>query len=225
MSAVGYELRDDVVRLAWDDGKANSVSSPVIAELEALLDRAAEEGAKAVSLTGRPGRFCAGFDLGELGQGGDTTRRLVRAGAELLVRIYELPIPVVVGCSGHALGLGALLLLAADARIGAPGSWKIGLNEVAISLALPTFGTELASARLSRRHLTRAAQHAEIYDPAGAVDAGFLDLVCDEGRLDDAVAAEAGRLGTLAGPAFAVTKQRLHAATIGRIRASLDVEF
>ena len=222
MARIGYALRSDAAYLTWDDGKANAVSSPTLIELNEALDRAESDSARAIVLTGRPGVYCAGFDLKELGSGGDATRKLVRTGAELLIRLYECPTPIVAGCTGHALGMGALLLLAPDVRIGDPGPHKIGLNEVAISLALPTFGTELAMERLSRRHLTRAVQLAEIYDPVGAVDAGYLDRVCPSGGLEAALEAEAARLAALSGPAHGRTKQRLHAATIKRIRASLD---
>lgn len=225
MSTVDYALRDGVAHLAWDDGKANAVSSAAVSHLNAALDRAEQDEATAIALIGRPGRFCAGFDLNALRAGGDGSQQLVRAGAELMLRLYEHEAPVVVGCSGHALGMGALLLLGADVRIGAPGPYKIGLNEVSISLSLPTFGTEMAAARLSRRHLTRAAQLAEVYDPPGAVDAGFLDALAPDGGLEEAVLAEATRLGAFSRRAHAETKQRLHAATAERIRASIEREF
>ena len=75
---------------------------------------------------------------------------LVTAGAELLLDIYTHPLPIVIGCTGHAMAAGALLLLAADTRIGAEGEFKIGLPEVAIHMTMPIFGLELARDRLAR---------------------------------------------------------------------------
>ena len=49
------------------------------------------------------------------------------------------------------------------------GDFKIGFNEVAIGMTLPWFGVELATERLSRRHLQRVVTQAEPYDPQGAV--------------------------------------------------------
>ena len=121
-----YEGREGTAFLHWDDGKSNSVSSETLGELNAALDRAEQEAATAIAIVGRPGVFCAGFDLKELGAGGDTMRALVRTGAELLVRLYRFPLPVVMGCSGHALGMGALVLLSADVRFGSAGEHKIG---------------------------------------------------------------------------------------------------
>ena len=38
-------------------------------------------------------------------------------------------------CTGHALAAGGLMLLVGDRRIGAEGPFKVGLNEVAVSVA------------------------------------------------------------------------------------------
>jgi enoyl-CoA hydratase len=219
-STLTYALEDRVAVLRLDDGKANALSHEAIAALHAALDRAEKE-AGSVLVLGREGRLCAGFDLAVMRSGADAVRRLVTAGAELFLRLYEHPLPIAVGCTGHALAAGAILLLSADARIGARGDFKIGLNEVAIGMALPIFAYELARDRLSKRHLARATSQAEIYAPEGAVDAGFLDSLCEPGALETTALAEARRLAALPQPAFRLTKKGLHGATVARLRASL----
>ena len=211
---------DRVAVLRLDDGKANALSHAAIDALQAALDRAEKE-AGAVCLLGRPGRLSAGFDLAVMRSGTEPMRRLVGAGAELCLRMALYPLPIVVGCTGHALAAGALLLLAADARIGARGDWKLGLNEVAIGLALPVFAYELARERLSKRHLLRATTQAELYTPDAAVDAGFLDSVCEPAELVPAALAEARRLAALPQQAFARTKQALRGEMVASIRTSL----
>ena len=59
---VKFSVVNDVATLAMDDGKANAYGPEMIAALSAGLDRAAAE-ARAVVIRGRPGVFCAGFDL------------------------------------------------------------------------------------------------------------------------------------------------------------------
>ena len=211
---------DRVAVLRLDDGKANALSHAAIDALQAALDRAEKE-AGAVCLLGRPGRLCAGFDLAVMRSGTEPMRRLVGAGAELCLRMALYPLPIVIGCTGHALAAGALLLLAADARIGARGDWKLGLNEVAIGLSLPVFAYELARERLSKRHLLRATTQAELYAPDAAVDAGFLDSVCEPAELAPAALAEARRLAALPQPAFARTKKSLRGEMVASVRASL----
>ena len=217
---IRYELRDGVALLRMDDGKANALSPARIQGLNGLLDRSEAE-AGAVLWLGRPGCFCAGFDLGVMRSGGEAMRGLVGAGAELFARLLVHPRPVVVACTGHALAAGALALLAADARLGARGDFKIGLNEVAIGMTLPLFAVELARLRVSKRHFARATAQAEIYAPDAAVDAGFLDRVLEPEALFDASLAEARRLGALSRRGFAETKRRANAPTHARIRETL----
>ncbi len=215
-----YSLDGRVAVLRLDDGKANALSHAAIDALHAALDRAEKE-AGAVCLLGREGRFCAGFDLGVMRSGVEPMRRLVTAGAELLLRMAVHPLPIAVGCTGHALAAGALLLLAADARVGARGEFKIGLNEVAIGMSLPIFAYELARERLSKRHWLRATAQAELYAPEAAVDAGFLDAVCEPAALGAAALAEGRRLAALPQPAFRLTKAALRGALVAEIRATL----
>jgi enoyl-CoA hydratase len=218
---VRFSLAGPVARLDFDDGKANVISPASLPALNAALDRAEKE-AGAVALFGRPGRFCAGFDLNTMQSGADSARRLVAGGARLAARLAASPLPVVIGCGGHALAMGALLLLGADLRIGAEGDFKLGLNEVAIGLTLPAFAVELANERLAKRHLLRATTTAEAYGPAAACDAGFLDRVVPAERLEAETMAEATRLAELPRPAFAGTKLALRGAMVERIRAGLD---
>ena len=215
-----YRLEGPVARLHFDDGKANAVSHAALEAFHRALDRAEKE-AGAVLLLGRPGRFCAGFDLNTMAAGPEAARGLVAAGAELLLRMSEAPLPIVAACGGHALAMGALLLLASDLRLGAEGEFKIGLNEVAIRMTLPVFAVELARERLSRRHLGRATVLAEVYDPAGAAAAGYLDRVVAPAALDAEALAEAARLAELPRRAFAETKRRLRGPRVERVRAAL----
>src|SRR5215475_2216116 len=204
---VRYALHERVAVLSIDDGKANALSPALIAALHAALDRAEREAA-AVLLVGRPGRFSAGFDLSIMTGGLDGLRALVKAGAELLLRMYLYPRPVVVAGSGHALAAGALLLLAADLRVGARGQFKIGLNEVAIQLTLPVFAMELARDRLAKRWFTIATSQARVFDPETACEAGYFDLLAEPDALLETALAQAQRLAALPHPAFRDTKLR-----------------
>ncbi len=222
-AAVTYLLDDESVALVrLDDGKANALSRSVLAELHAAFDRAEKDEAKAVVLCGREGRFCAGFDLSVMREGPDKAMRLVLEGADLGARIYDFPAPVVIGATGHALAMGAVLLLSADERIGADGPFKVGLNEVAIGMTLPVFALVLAEERLSRRHLPRATAGAEIYTPAEAVDAGYLDrVVTPEAVVDEAVARARMLASTLDAAAHRNTKRALRAPALERLRQAI----
>jgi len=218
--SVRYELLDSIAVISLDDGKANALSPALLRAVHAQLDRAEKEAA-AVLLAGRAGRLSAGFDLSVMTSGVDAMRQLVLDGAELLLRMYLFPRPIVTACTGHALAAGALLLLASDYRIAARGNFKIGLNEVAIQIPLPIFAVELARDRLSKRHFTSAATQARIYDPEGALEAGYLDALENSESLMDAALHHARRLAALVNPAFSLTKERERGATVRLIRESL----
>jgi len=214
------EVRDGVAVIRMDDGKANAFSFEMLDALGAALDQAEQE-ARALVLVGRPGRFSGGFDLAVMNQGGEAMVRLVTMGGRLALRLYEFPIPVVIGCTGHALAMGAVLLCAADLRIGAAGAWKIGLNEVAIGLALPVFALELARERLARGYLQRATVLAEIYDGEEAMAAGFLDRIELPDQVEAAAIEAARGLAALPREAHQATKRALRADALATIRASL----
>jgi enoyl-CoA hydratase len=220
-----YQLDDAVAVITLDDGKANVFSTAVVAHLHELLDQAEADGARALVLVGRPGRFSAGFDLAEMTASAESARSLVAAGARLWLRIYGLGIPTVAACTGHALAGGAITLLSCDLRIGADVPAKIGLNEVAIGLVLPKFAVALASDRLLKTHLTAATMGAQVHDPAGALAAGYLDRVVPEAELLETAMAEARRLGALRTGAYAGTKQNLRAAMIAETEAGIDEDM
>ena len=217
-------IDDGVAVVRLDDGKVNVISHRVIELLHAALDDA-EASASSVAVIGRDGKLSAGFDLTEMTAGAAQAAALVGAGGRLLMRIYGHPQPVVLGVTGHALAAGALLTLSCDTRIGGDGPAKIGLNETAIGMGLPHYAVELAQARLAPAHLLRAAAQAEIYDPRGAVEAGYLDRVVPAADVEAEVVAEARRLGALPGGAHRHTKRALHQAMIDRVLERLDEDM
>lgn len=205
-----------VVSAGLDDGKVNALTFDVLARLQEAVATAGE-ARKPLVIAGRPGQFCAGFDLSVM-RGGDWDRTvaLTTEGGRLFKAILEAPVPVVVACTGHALAAGALLLLSADHRVGPHGAFKIGLNEVRIGMSLPPFAVALARERLEQRSLTSATMLAEIAAPDRAVELGYLD-----GLADDPVAAAtriAERLADdLVPDAFAATKARVRAPLLAQL--------
>jgi len=216
-----YRLEGSVGVLVLDDGKANVFNDASIAAIHAALDRAEQE-AGSVVLAGRPGRFSGGFDLSVMGSDPATMQALVRSGAELLLRLWEFPRPVIIACTGHAVAAGAMFLLTADYRIGIEGDWSIGLNEIGIGMPLPQFTVELARARLDPRAFTRATLHAELYDGEGAVRAGYLDEAVPAEALLDRVMAKATEMAKFAPSGYLPSKHRARHALADYIRSSLD---
>ncbi len=219
-----YTLDNKVAVIQMDDGKANALSRPMIDALLAALGRAEQE-ASAVVLAGRPEKFCAGFDLRVMMSGPDAAKDLLRAGSDLLMKLYGATVPLVIACTGHALAGGALVVLTGDYRIGAQGAFKIGLNEVSLGMPVPVLAMELARDRLSKRALVQATLLGQIYDAEGAVRVGYLDEVVAPDEVLERAKAEAARLGALSRPAFRATKTRLRGKTIEYITATMDSDM
>ncbi|MEE2787460.1 MAG: crotonase/enoyl-CoA hydratase family protein [Myxococcota bacterium] len=218
---VQFNMADNVAIIQMDDGKANALSYPMLDALDEALDRAQAE-ADAVVIVGREGRFSAGFDLKTMTASAEDAIQLLTRGAALYTRLYGLPIPLVMACSGHAIAGGALLLLCGDVRFGIDAQVKVGLNELNIGMPLPVLAIELAEKRLKPEALTQATLCARMYGPHEAVTVGYLDHVVPPAQLIDAAVETAGQLTQFNRKAFAETKQRLRGRSIQYIQSTLD---
>jgi enoyl-CoA hydratase len=201
---VNYTLNDGVATIVINNGKANALSHDVFEALNQALDRAEQDKAVVV-LTGQPGIFSGGYDLKEMQKGMKEASALVTVGSKLTRRLAAFPFPVIGACSGHAIAKGAFIMLSVDYRIGIEGNFKLGLNEVAIGMTMHHAGIEIARHRLAPAHFYRSVINAEIYNPEGAVSAGFLDEVVAPDQL-------LNRANELA-QAFRKLNMRAHAQT------------
>lgn len=225
-NGVSYELTDGVARIVLDDGKVNVMSTGMLGEIGAAFDRAETEAEIAVLRSARPGVFSAGFDL-KVFAAGDAAGSLemVRAGAELVLRLMSFPHPTIGVMEGHAYPMGTFLLLACDVRLGARGPHRMGLNEVAIGIAPPSFAIELARSRLHPAWLSRTATLGEMYEPDEALAAGFLDHVIAPELLEQSLQGTITALRAIHKPSHATAKKRLRQPAMDAMRAAIDREL
>ena len=106
-----FEIKDNVGLLSVDDGKANAVGHGFIDAMDDALTRCLAD-ASAIVIAGRDGLFSGGFDLSEFKKGPEATTALVARGAEMFVRLFTHPQPVIAACTGRAIAAGGFLLLA-----------------------------------------------------------------------------------------------------------------
>ena len=147
--------------------------------------------------------FSGGFDLKVMRSGPAAAGKLVTDGGELFTRMYGSPVPVVVACTGHAIAAGALLLLGADARIGARGEFRIGLIETSSAWCCRGGRSSSREERLSKRHFQDATVGARIYDPDGR---GSTPASSTRSSQPEALAEAAARRGRSAGPSSRATR-------------------
>ncbi|MEQ8953018.1 MAG: crotonase/enoyl-CoA hydratase family protein [Gammaproteobacteria bacterium] len=217
-----HTFADDVNRIVLDDGKANAMSVQMLAELNAALDLAEQNGGLVV-IRGRAGVFSGGFDLGVFKRGDqEEIFSMLKAGALLTERLLSFPNPTIALCTGHAIAMGAFILLSTDFRIAMEGDFKFAANEVAIGLTVPRFATEVCRLRLSPAAFNSGLPLARYYDCESAQQAGFIDQLVAPDKLDEVTAATAKYLLALDRPSHTATKLRVRTSAFTALRIAIE---
>jgi enoyl-CoA hydratase len=224
--SVSCEVKEGIARIHLDDGKVNVMSVAMLGEIARALDHVEGRADIVILRSLRPGVFSAGFDL-KIFAAGDARQSLemVRAGAELALRLMSFPAPTIGVMEGHAFPMGTFLLLACDLRLGARGAHRMGLNEVAIGIAPPGFAIELARSRLHPAWLSRTVTLGEMYEPDEAMAAGFLDLVVAPELVETKLAKVTTALRPIHRPSHATAKKRLRQSAMDAMRAAIEREL
>lgn len=213
-----YLLLAGIAHVTLDDGKVNALDMASLSQLNDHLDRARQDAASAVVLSGRPGVFSAGFNLGALRSEKSVREQLRRALIDLELRLFEFECPVVIACTGHALAAGAALLLCADRRIGLDGPFKLGFNEVTMGASISAATVELVRYRMPMPWF-ESIVHGETFAPLGARDAGLLDAVVEsDAQLVEDAQTAAHMLSQVPPEAFREMRHAARGATAERIR-------
>jgi enoyl-CoA hydratase len=220
---VAYQLDDGVATLTLSNGKVNAISNEVIAAFNAALDQAEKDRA-VVIITSGPGILSGGYDLKIMTSSPEAAMDLVAAGSTLARRMLSHPFPIVVACTGHAVAKGAFLLLSADYRIGVEGPFSIGLNEVQIGMTMHNAGIELARDRLNTSAFGRSVINGEMFDPKGALQAGFLDKVVAPEELLDAARTVALQLKKINMKAHKQTKLKVRKHFLETLDKAIELD-
>jgi enoyl-CoA hydratase len=218
---VAYQFENGVATLTLDNGKVNAISPDVIVAFNQALDRAEQDKA-VVIVSSRPGILSGGYDLKVMTANPQSATALVAAGSTLARRMLAHPYPIIVACSGHAVAKGAFLLLSADYRIGTEGPFSIGLNEVQIGMTMHHVGIELARDRLTKAAFQRSVINGEMFDPQGALDAGFLDKVVAADALMPTALAAAEQLKKINMTAHRTTKLKTRKQLLETLDESIE---
>nr|WP_224753790.1 enoyl-CoA hydratase [Paenibacillus terricola] len=141
-SMVGVKLANRVATVTLNRPPVNALSTEVIDELSACLDKlAADSEVKAIVLTGEGKCFAAGADIKQFTSAfGDAqaATQLARSVQEKFRRIETMKKPVIAAINGAALGGGLELALSCHLRIAADEA-QLGLPELNLGL-IPGYG-------------------------------------------------------------------------------------
>ncbi|MCR9104144.1 MAG: crotonase/enoyl-CoA hydratase family protein [Gammaproteobacteria bacterium] len=215
---VNLDITDDLALIALDDGKKNAITTEAVQAINEAMDEADKE-AKAFVLAGRPGSFCAGFDMATMmGDDPEAALKLALGGTKLVLRLYEEPKPVVAACTGHAFTIGAFWLLACDTRIGEAGNFKLGFNETAMGMKLGPWCLAIMQSRINTSYQAQTITQARLHNPEHAVRAGILDELTAEGGSIEAALTAAATLAAYPAEAYAHNKLALRSEVLEVMR-------
>ncbi len=222
--SVTLTRQHNVAVITIDDGAKNVINHEVLDELEAHWD-AVEASAGAAVLAGRPGSFCAGYDIKVMtGNDPSAAAELGRRGGRFAHRLFGSAVPTVAVSTGHAFTIGAVWLACCDLRIGEAGGFKYGMSEVALGVPFSPWPLEPLKARLTPAQQTAALLHSQIYSPEGALDAGFVDQLLPAGEGMGAALEAAARLAALPRDAYARSKRELRRDALAIMAADLGID-
>jgi enoyl-CoA hydratase len=176
------ERAGDVALIRMEAGKANSIGPAFLSALSGLLDGLGD--AAAAVITGQGSAFSAGLDLPALV---DLDRAAMQGFMErfdaLMLRVFELPQPLVAAVNGHAIAGGCVLALQADLRIAAERDLRIGLNETQLGIGLPAAVLETLRCQVPGSSLPAIALEGRLFTPREALQLGLVHEVVPEAEL------------------------------------------
>jgi enoyl-CoA hydratase len=211
--------RDDVAVLTLSHGKANLFDVEFSHAVADAFDACAASPARAAVVTATGTIFSGGVDLRRLLDGGPA---YVETFLPALIRAFDaaftFPKPLVAAVNGHAIAGGCILACAADRRLMARGAGRIGVPELLVGVPFPTVAIEILRLAVPPPHLGTLISTGETLVAERALDVGLMHAVTEPEQLLKEAIAAARAMAALSPAAFALTKSRLRAPALARIR-------
>jgi enoyl-CoA hydratase len=208
---IELELRGQVAVLTMQHGKANAMDTRLCEDILARLDELRTSPARAIVVTGPGNIFSAGVDLVRALDGGpDYFKNFLPPLRRAFEAVFFYDKPIVAAVNGHAIAGGCVLTCAADRRLMAQGTGRIGITELLVGVPFPVIALEIMRFAATPQHFARIVYSGATFAPEAAVGLGLVDevVVPADALLPRAiVAAEA--LAALGPEAFALTKRQL----------------
>ncbi len=197
-------------------------------ELGDAVDAAATDDAvRAVLITGAGRAFSSGADLRDHGPGDggapDLGVRLREIYNPTILRVREMPKPVLASVNGPAAGIGCALALACDLIIAAESAYFL-LAFVNIGLVPDGGATTTVAARVGHSRAAEMALLGERIDASAALDWGLINCTAPDDELSAQTDALLAKLATGPTKAYAATKSLLNRTVYADLASQLDAE-
>jgi enoyl-CoA hydratase len=212
-----------VLRMAH--GKANAMDLELCEALTAQFNDWRQMPARAFVIIGSGRMFSAGVDLKRVMDGGAAYGRVfLPAVSRMLEALFSLPKPVVAAINGHAIAGGCVMACAADQRLMARDSGRIGIPELLVGVPFPVVPLEIMRFVAAPQQFQSLVYRGLTFSASDALCYGLVDTIVDHNHLLDEAIAVAERLAAMPPAAFAVTKTQLREPVLQRIRAGAAID-
>jgi len=196
-----------VRELRLDRPPVNAISPELVAALHEAVTRAPGEGARALVLSGSPGRFSGGLDVPILVDfDRPAMEKLWQDFYRLLLALAASPIPIAAAVTGHSPAGGAVFATYCDYRVMADGEFKIGYNEVAVGIPMPIAILRCVARLVGPRQAERLCGGGLLISPQEAQRIGLVDELVPLDRVVERAIEWAN--GMIALPPNAMSKTR-----------------
>jgi len=190
--------------------RLNAVDVDLTRGLVAALERAGDDGARAVVLAGRGRAFCAGHDL-KAEPTAETvleTRARLEEIQEVTRLVRRLPAPVVAAVHGYALGAGCEFALACDVVVAGEDA-VFGFPEVSVGLSVTGGVSRLLPVLVGWARAKELLLLGERVDGTAAAAMGLVARVVPAGEHESAALDLAHRMAQRPALSLSLAKQVL----------------
>jgi enoyl-CoA hydratase/carnithine racemase len=171
-------------------GSFNPLSSAMIAAIEAELDAlAADRSARVVVLAAEGRGFCAGHDLKEMRAHSDDKawqQKLFADCSRMMVKLTEIPQPIVARVHGIATAAGCQLVSMCDLAVAAEEA-RFALPGVNVGIFCSTPAVGVAR-NVGRKRAMEMLLTGELFDARTALSWGLVNRVVPAAQLDAEIA-------------------------------------
>ena len=177
MSVFGTEERGGTLIVTLDRPPLNALDADTLEEgTELLRSVVADPPEAGLVLAGANWVFSAGVDVKQAADADVAMRRRLFWGInDFCAAAMRLPCAFVCAVTGHAIGAGGIIAIAADWTVIADVELKIGLPEAKAGLAFPQVPQIIMEYGLDPVWHRRLAFSSKLLHPAEAIEAGLAD--------------------------------------------------
>lgn len=211
--SVRYDIEDSGVATITVDRreKLNSLTVDALDELQDALERAANDDARVLVITGAgEDSFVAGADISYMQDlGADEAHEYAAVGHDLVDAIETFPSPVIAAINGYAFGGGAEIALACDLRVASERA-IIGQTEIELGIIPGWGGTQRLPRLVGDEIARRLIFFGDRVDASDANEIGLVGEVVAHDELYDRVDDLAEELASKPGFALAAAKEAIN---------------